>query len=106
MVSESLRWNYKQLQSAIILGYFHTPDYHTRIYTFEPGMLYDMGFNNYYGRGIRYALYLHTNIGKSVTLTTKIGTTDYFDRAQISSSYQQINHSSKTDMEMQIRWRF
>ena len=29
-----------------------------------------------------------------------------FDRDKIGSSYQQINQSSQTDLEMQLRWRF
>ena len=35
----------------------------------------------------------------------KVATTDYFDRDHISSGLQQIDASSQTDIEMQLRIR-
>jgi len=35
-----------------------------------------------------------------------VGTTKYFDRDKISSGYQEINDSKKTDMEIQAKWKF
>jgi hypothetical protein len=37
------------------------------------------------------------------SFSAKIGTTNYFDRAVISSGYQQINASSQTDLLFQFR---
>jgi hypothetical protein len=31
--------------------------------------------------------------------------TNYFDRDTISSSYQEIDRSSKTDVDIQLRWK-
>ena len=46
------------------------------------------------------------NIGKRLMLTAKIGITNYFDRAVIGTSYQQIDASSQTDLDLQLRWKF
>jgi hypothetical protein len=36
----------------------------------------------------------------------RLGYTRYFDRTTIGSGWQQINQSSLTDMEVQLRYRF
>ena len=43
---------------------------------------------------------------RRLTLSAKVGVTDYFDRAVISSSYQQIDGSSQTDISLQAAYKF
>lgn len=49
---------------------------------------------------------VRANFGFGFRLGMKLGVTDYFDRSSIGSSYQQIDHSSKTDLELQGEIRF
>lgn len=93
----------KRLRLYASVGYFNTDDYNSRVYNYERGMLYSYNNASYYGEGIRYSLLLRSDISKHLTLNCKISTTDYFDRNHISSGYQQIDHSSMTDMEVQLR---
>jgi hypothetical protein len=65
-----------------------------------------LSFPANYGEGIRYSLFINAAITPSLLVVAKLSTTDYFDRDHISSSYQQIDHSSKTDLELQLRWKF
>jgi hypothetical protein len=60
----------------------------------------------FYGEGIRYWLMARVNIGRRLMLTAKWGVTDYFDRNTIGSSYQQIDASSMSDLDVQLRWKF
>lgn len=106
MVGESLSYRYRWLRLNGFLGYFHTTDYDSRIYAFEPGLLYAMSFGSYYGHGVRYALVVKTDMGKHLLLVGKFSTTDYFDRNHISSGLQQIDGSSQTDLELQVKWRW
>jgi len=39
-------------------------------------------------------------------VAAKIGTTNYFDRAVISSGLQQVSRSSMTDLLLQFLYRF
>jgi hypothetical protein len=48
---------------------------------------------------------VRAHVCKKLMLTAKIGVTDYFNRDHISSSYQQIDQSSQTDLDIQIRWK-
>lgn len=96
-------WRIRLVATA---GYFHTDDYASRIYSYERGPLYSFSFPAFYGEGIRYALFVRADVCKQLMLIAKCGTTDYFDRDHISSGFQQIDHSSQTDMELQLRWKF
>jgi hypothetical protein len=106
MLSEMLGYRHRWLRLNAGIGYFHTDGYDSRIYLYEQGLLYNYSFGQFYGQGIRYWLMGRANIGKRLMLTAKIGITNYFDRAVIGTSYQQIDASSQTDLDLQLRWKF
>lgn len=108
MLSTRVGYQYRWLHATLLLGYFNTHDYDSRLYVYEPGLRYEYSFPSYYGKGLRYALMLRGVVDRNKRLTciAKIGCTDYFDRDHISSSYQQIDRSSKTDIDLQVVWRF
>ena len=106
MISQSLSYEGRRLRLNGGVGYFHTDSYDSRVYLYEKGPLYNYGLASFYGEGIRYWLMARAAVGQKLTLTAKIGVTDYFDRSTIGSSYQQIDASSMTDMDLQIRWKF
>ena len=106
MVSETLGFTHRWLRLNGGLGWFHTDSYDSRVYLYELGPLYSYSFTQFSGEGIRYWLMARVNIGSRLMLTAKMGVTNYFDRSTIGSSYQQINRSSQTDLDLQLRWKF
>ena len=106
MLSETLGYSHRWLRLNAGIGYFRTDDYASRIYLYEQGPLYSYNFSQYYGNGIRYWLMCRAGIGKRLALTAKIGTINYFDRSVIGTGYQQVNASSMTDLDLQLRWKF
>jgi hypothetical protein len=106
MVSETLGFTHRWLRLNGGVGWFHTDSYDSRVYLYELGPLYSYSFTQFSGEGIRYWLMARANIGSRLMLTAKIGITNYFDRSTIGSSYQQINRSSQTDLDLQVRWKF
>jgi len=106
MVSESLWWHYHWLRLYAGCGYFRTDSYDSRVYLYERGPLYTYSMNQYYGEGIRYWVMVKADIGRHLTLTAKAGTTKYFDRDKIGTGTQQIDSSSQTDLDLQLRWKF
>ncbi len=101
MLSQSILRHYKCIIVSASLGYFHTQDYSSRVYTYERGMLYDFSFPCFFGHGIRYSMTARSDLGRHLTLIAKAGTTDYFDRSVIGSGLQEIAHSSQTDIQLQ-----
>ena len=103
MLSQEATWKYRWLQINANVGWFHTDDYNSRIYLYEKSVLYDNTTSMYYGQGIRYALMARGEIGKRLTLSAKMGVTNYFDRSMISSGLQQVDASSMADLLLQLR---
>ncbi len=106
MLTQNVGYSWSKLSLSALLGYFNTDDYYSRLYSYEKGTLYGFSFPSFYGHGIHYSIYGRLDITKNLMFICKLSTTDYFDRNKISSSYQQIDHSSKSDLDIQVRWKF
>ena len=106
LVSQNIAY---QLRSATLnagIAYFNTTDYDSRLYLQEPDMRFTFSAPMLYGHGIRYTFYADAKLSKNIFLRAKLATNNYFDRNHISSSLQQINHSSQTDLHLQLHVRF
>ena len=75
------------------------------MYSYERGMRYTFYSPAYYGNGIRAALFATSSFSDKIIVTAKVGMTKYFDRDKIGSGYQEIDSSSATDLELQLRLR-
>src|SRR5574344_50991 len=107
MINGSFLYKYKDfLRFNVSFGYFNTDSYDSRIYTYEPGLLYSFSFPSYYGEGFRSSAIVHADISQSLALTVKAGITKYLDRKTIGSALQQISSSSKSNIDCQLRWKF
>ncbi|ETD18517.1 MULTISPECIES: helix-hairpin-helix domain-containing protein [Prevotellaceae] len=106
MVTQNIGYRCHWLTLNGSFGYFNTDDYDSRVYSYEWSPRYNFAFPVFFGEGIRYMLMAHAALSAKLHLYCKVGTTDYFDRNHISSSYQQIDRSSQTDVDMQVIWRF
>ena len=106
MASQNVNYSLSWLRLGASVGYFNTDDYESRVYGYERGPLYNYSYRSYDGEGIRYSFFARADIGRSLMLIAQLSTTDYFDRSQISSGYQLIDRSSKTDLQLQVRWKW
>jgi hypothetical protein len=102
MVGQQVRWQQQWLNVTGTLAWFHSDDYDSRLYQYEPSMQYDFSFPAYYGHGIRYSLMAQAVIGQHLALATKLGVTNYFDRSVIGTALQQIDQSSMADLLVQL----
>ena len=106
MITQNVGLNVSRLFSATAaLGYFDTDGYDSRLYAYERGMAYSFSSPAYFGNGVRLAFMATSDFSDKVSVALKVGTTKYFDRDKIGSGYQEIAHSSATDLEVQLRLR-
>lgn len=106
MIGQNFSLNMENLFNATISSaYFDTDGYDSRVYAYERGMRYSFYSPAYYGNGIRASLLVSSAFSDKVSISAKVGVTKYFDRDKIGSSYQEIDGSSATDMELQLRLR-
>lgn len=91
------------LQGSVSGIWFRTDNYASRIYLYEPGLLYTFSMNSLEGRGYRLAVNLRYDKGKRWMLQAKWGWTHYSDRNRISSGTEEIAGNSKADIQLQLR---
>ena len=106
MLSEHLSWQHRWLLIALTAAYFHTDDYQSRLYLYERHMQGDFAFPCYYGHGMRLSLMARAELCRRLRIALRIGYTDYFDRPTIGTGLQLVDHSSLTDLDLQVRWTF
>lgn len=85
---------------------FETESFNSRVYQFENDLLYVMSNEMLYGRGQR--LYLMANVKPLgfLEIWTKFGITIYEDQLTIGSGLNQIEGNRRSDLGVQIRFRF
>ena len=106
-ITEALQWHDddKKKQLCINATYFNTDSYDTRIYNYEPNLLYTFGMTSYYHKGIRLCTLASFPITKNLFVTAKAATTIFFDLESIGSDTELISSNHKEDIQMQIRWK-
>ena len=88
------------------IAYFDTESYDSRIYAYENDLLYTFSVPTYYGKGIRTYLNLKYIFTKHFEGWLKFANTHWTDRDIISSGYNEINGSNKTELKIQLRLKF
>ena len=92
------------LRLGVMAGYFHAPDYLTRIYIYEPSLWNSTSSTSYYGHGIRLATTLRYTFPNSHwMIEAKYALTHMLDRNSISSGLQEILSPTRQDISVQVR---
>ena len=107
MFSQTARWQHRWLQLIASAAYFNTTSYDARVYSYEPGILYTFSFPSFFGEGIRGTLNARADLSSRLTLICNCGCTRYFHRpVSVASQDEAVRNNTRTDLEMQLRWRF
>ena len=105
-LSQRMRYKKGCGQVSALLTYFHTPDYQTRLFLYEPMLTNMFRFPSLYGHGARMVAAGHIKIWKERLLAeAMIGVTRYFDRSTQGSGMDTINSAWKADVSVQLRLR-
>ena len=99
-------WNRIPLKSTFRFLIFDTDGYNSRIYTYENDLLYNYAIPSFANRGIRSYILLKYDLMKNLTFWIKYGITIYSDKSTISSGYTEIQGNKKSEIKLQLRWKF
>lgn len=83
-----------------------TEDYETRVYAYEPDVLYGFSIPAYYGQGTRWIAMAHYKINKSIQVWVRYAKWHYTDRDVIGSSHSAIDGNISDEIKVQMRWKF
>lgn len=81
---------------------FDTPNYSTRIYVYEPYVLYSFSVPAFYGEGQRIVGVLKCKINRQLSLNFKIAQTLYYDNTPIRSG--SIKGDKLTDFKILVKY--
>lgn len=81
---------------------FDTPNYSTRIYVYEPDVLYSFSVPAFYGEGQRIIGLLKYKLNKQLTLNFKVAQTLYYDNTSIRSG--SIEGDRLTDFKILVKY--
>ena len=105
-VAQRARFRKSNVQASALMTYFHTPDYDTRLFQYEPLLTNMFRYPSLYGHGLRLAATVHYALWQSRLLIEVLyGMTRYFDRQTQSSGMQEIRSPWKQDISVQLRLR-
>ncbi len=99
-------YDWKKLSANLRLQYFETNDYNSRIYVYESDVLYSVSIPAFYDKGFRYYLNLNYDITKKMQCWLRWAQTIYSDRNVIGSGLDEIEGNKKTEIKMQLQYKF
>jgi hypothetical protein len=103
MVAHDVLWKTnKRLTGNFRIAWFHTDDFDTRIYTYENDVRFAYAIPFFYGRGIRSYVNLRLNIGKKISLWTKVSRTWYFGQDTVGSGWDEIEGNKRTNVTLEL----
>ena len=88
----------------LMVTYFNTTSYSSRVYLYEPSLVYSSGMSSQYGHGIRTVLLLSYPVIRNLYVMGRFSVSKYFDRDTIGSSLDVINASHREDLQVLLRW--
>ncbi len=105
-LSQRVRFQKDMLKTTAMLSYFHTPDYDTRVFVYEPLLINTFRYPSLYGHGLRFVVAARYAFWRQRLLAELLyGATRYFDRDTQGSGMQQIRSPWKQDISLQFRMR-
>lgn len=101
---------YKPWSSPVSLAarytVFNTDSYDTRIFAYENDLLYAYSIANLNGRGQRYYLMLNYSPFSWLDSWIKLVQTNFTDREEIGTGNERIDGSKRTELRLQLRFKW
>ncbi|MEA3447784.1 MAG: helix-hairpin-helix domain-containing protein [Bacteroidota bacterium] len=108
VLSQDVIWQLQKMPLRFVTRFalFRTDSYDTRIYSYEYDVLYAFSIPSYYYHGNRVYLLAKYSPHDNIDIWFRIARTYYNNRDVVSSSLSQIDAPHKTDVKLQVRFKF
>lgn len=92
--------------AGIRVQYFETDGYNSRLYAYENDVLYSFSIPVFYEKGYRYYFNINYDVNKKMTVWAKFAQTLYRDKNLIGSGLDEIEGNKKSEIKVQVMYRF
>ena len=108
MVFQDVAYDFSQIPLTVALRYacFNTDSWNTRIYAYEPDVLYSYTVPAYYMKGQRWFFNLKYSISKKINLWLRASQTIYSNKEYIGSGATKIDGNKQTELKAQMIVKF
>lgn len=108
LIYQDVNWQPLKLpvSASARFAMFRTSDFDTRIYAYENDLLYNFTVPFYYGNGLRWYVNFNYKPFKGFQIGLRLSQFIYPDEIRIGSGHDEINGNTKTEIKLQIRYRF
>lgn len=108
LAGSTLQWSREggPLQASVSGAWFQSDTYDARVYLYEPNVLYAYALSSFYGKGMRYSALLKYTWKDRWMVQARYGWTHYFNRDKIGSGLEEIQGSNKSELVLQLRWKW
>jgi hypothetical protein len=108
MLSQDVRLRPANGRLNFVMRYalFDAQHYDTRIYAYEPDLLYSFSTPAYYGQGSRFVFLTKFNVVAKLDVWVRYAQWHYSNRTTIGSGNMTIDGNVSSEIRMQIRYRF
>ena len=96
----------KPFSGNVRLQYFETEGYNSRLYAYENDVLYSFSIPVFYDKGYRYYVNLNYDLGKKLSFWVKWAQYIYPDKIIIGSGLDEIRNNHKSEMKLQVMYKF
>jgi DNA uptake protein ComE-like DNA-binding protein len=94
------------LTGNVRLQYFETDSYDSRLYAYENDVLYSFSIPPAFGKGYRWYLNVNYDATRKLTVWARLAQTYYPDATSIGSGYDEIEGNRRTEIKIQLAYRF
>ncbi|MFZ5431100.1 MAG: ComEA family DNA-binding protein [Bacteroidota bacterium] len=108
MVFQDVGWTPSRYPLSVTtrLMWFSTEGYHSRIYAYENDLLYNFSTISVFGDGFRVYINTKAKLSDGLECWLKAGSTLYSGQETISSGHGKIDGNRKSEVKIQLRYRF
>ena len=85
---------------------FDTESWDTRIYAYEPDVLYAFSVPAYYSQGSRLVFIMKYSVLDNLDFWFRIANTYYHDKDELGTGLDAIEGKNRTDIKLQLRYKF
>ena len=108
VIFQDVSWQPKKIPitASARFALFRTDDFDTRLYAYENDLLYNFSVPFYYNKGMRWYINFSYKPVKGLSVALRASQFVYPEETSIGSGYDTINGITKTEIKIQLRYRF
>lgn len=106
MILQEINADFGKISAFLRISAFNTDSYDARQYAVERDVLYAVSMPAYSDRGFRNFILIRYTPNAVIDLWLRFARTDIPDREKLSSYVDEINASHRSELKLQLRYRF